>query len=89
MCIRQDPGRARSILQYATLILVVYQVCHCVRRYVNKCSAVAKMGNPLTTIDMNEKRGAAVPLSEGRWVESPQLILIVISYLSPYRPLNN
>jgi len=32
-------------------------------KYLNKSSAVAEMGDLLTTIDMGRKRGAAVPLS--------------------------
>ena len=30
MCIRQDLGREHSILQFVTLTLDVYKVCHCV-----------------------------------------------------------
>ena len=34
----------------------------------DKSSAVAEMGDRLTTIDVGRKVGAAVPLFMGRWV---------------------
>jgi len=42
--------------------------CFTIPRYViinNRSSAVADMGDPLATIDMGQKVGAAVPLSMG------------------------
>jgi len=35
---------------------------------LNKCSAVAEMGDYLATIDMGQKEGAVVSLSGGSWV---------------------
>jgi len=34
ICTRQDLGREHSILQYVTVKLDVYKVCHCVVRYI-------------------------------------------------------
>ena len=36
----------------------------------NKSSAVAEIGDRLATIDMDQKEGAAVPLSGGSWAPS-------------------
>ena len=41
------------------------RVMTCLSVYINKSSAVAEMGDRLTTIDMDRKWGAAVPLSLG------------------------
>jgi len=35
---------------------------------INNSTAVAEMGDRLTTINMDRKVGAAVPLSVGSWV---------------------